>query len=72
MKNRLRELRQEQGLTQRELAKKIGIHYRTYCNYERGLRVPNIRVMKRIENVLEHDMDEIFRFTSEEMEWQGK
>ena len=32
--NRLKELRQEKKLSQKELAKKIGVHYRTLQNWE--------------------------------------
>ena len=34
--NRLKELRQEKKLSQKELAKKIGVHYRTLQNWESG------------------------------------
>ncbi|HEL1703624.1 TPA: helix-turn-helix transcriptional regulator [Streptococcus suis] len=34
--NRLKELRKEKKLTQKELAKKIGVHYRTLQNWENG------------------------------------
>lgn len=34
--NRLKELRQEKGLSQKELAKDIGVHYRTLQNWENG------------------------------------
>lgn len=34
--NRLKELRQEKRLSQKELAKKIGVHYRTLQNWENG------------------------------------
>lgn len=34
--NRLKELRQEKKLSQKELAKDIGVHYRTLQNWENG------------------------------------
>lgn len=34
--NRLKELRQEKKLSQKELAEKIGVHYRTLQNWENG------------------------------------
>lgn len=34
--NRLKELRQEKKLSQKELAKTIGVHYRTLQNWENG------------------------------------
>lgn len=41
---RLREARERAGLTQEELARKIGIDRSTYTHYERGDRVPSLRV----------------------------
>lgn len=38
--NRLKELRKEKGLTQQELADKIGVTKRTYIYWEKGDRVP--------------------------------
>jgi len=39
---RLKELREEQNLTQYELAKKINISHACINRWEKGLRVPNI------------------------------
>lgn len=39
-KERLRKKRQEAGLTQAELAKKVSVTYRTIQNYELGTRKP--------------------------------
>ena len=36
--NRLKELRQEKKLSQKELAENIGVHYRTLQNWEKGER----------------------------------
>lgn len=37
--NRLKKLREESSLTQQELAKKIGVHYRTIQNWENGTQI---------------------------------
>ncbi|MCK1192983.1 helix-turn-helix domain-containing protein [Streptococcus uberis] len=37
--NRLKELREERSLTQQELAKEIGVHYRTVQNWEKGKQI---------------------------------
>lgn len=50
--NRLKELREERGLTQQELAKKIGVHYRTIQNWENGNR--NFRNNKIIPCISEY------------------
>lgn len=39
--NRLKELRKEKKLTQQEVAKKIGVHYRTLQNWEKGANTIN-------------------------------
>ena len=36
--NRLRELRTEKGISQRELARQVGLLPQTYSNYENGMR----------------------------------
>lgn len=41
MKNRIRELRKELGLTQAEFGERLGIKANTVGNYETGLRVPS-------------------------------
>lgn len=39
--NRLKELREQCNLTMKDAAKKLGIPYTTYVNYEKGYREPN-------------------------------
>lgn len=41
MKNRIRELRKELGLTQAKFGERLGIKANTIGNYETGLRVPS-------------------------------
>lgn len=36
MKNRIRDLREDRDLTQKELATYLGVHQTTYSDYERG------------------------------------
>jgi len=43
--DRIRKIRQEQGLTILELSKKIGIPDRTISNYERGERKPSVEYL---------------------------
>ena len=47
----LKAARVNAGLTQVEAAKKIGISDATLLNYEKGRAVPDVRVLKRIEDV---------------------
>lgn len=56
-KDRIRTLRKEAGLTQRETAEKIGVTDRTYQNYEAGASVPPSAVLARLAAVLGVSMD---------------
>jgi len=42
---RLRELRKELGLTQKEIAKKLNIHSVTYLHYEKSEREPPLALL---------------------------
>ena len=56
-KERIRLLRKEAGLTQAEVAEKIGVTYRTYQNYEAGASAPQSKVLAKLANVLKVSMD---------------
>ena len=45
---RLKELRLNRGLSQKEIADYLGITVASYSLYERGNREPNISILKRI------------------------
>lgn len=47
-KIRLKELREEKGLSQMQLAKEIGVKQQTISNYEAGEREPDIRTIKKL------------------------
>lgn len=47
-KNRIRILRREAGLTQKETAARIGVTDRTYQNYEAGASLPPSAVLARL------------------------
>ena len=46
MGERLRELRCEHNLTQKQIAESLGISIRAYSHYEMGDREPSIEVIK--------------------------
>ncbi len=48
MKNRIKEVRKSQGLTQVEFGEKIGVKGNTVTNYENGLRTPTDAVILSI------------------------
>ncbi len=50
--NRIKEIRKSQGLSQREVAKKLNMAFSTYSNYENNNREPNFETLKRIADIL--------------------
>ncbi len=60
--HRIRELREAKGLSQEELAFKVGVH-RTYLGgIERGERNPSLKNIDLIANALEISLAELFLF----------
>ena len=45
--NRLKELRLKRGLSQQELAKKVGISNQSISSYEKGVRKPKIEAWEK-------------------------
>ena len=60
MKNRLRELREERGLTQEELAKVLGVTRQTIIAIEKGRYDPSLRLAFRIARFFNRPIEEIF------------
>ena len=56
---RLKELRKEKGLSQKELAAYLGISNAAYSLYERGDREPNISTLMKIANYYGVTVDEL-------------
>ena len=48
MKERLKLLRKQKGLTQKEVAFALGIALTTYANYEQGTREPSVETIIKI------------------------
>lgn len=48
----LREARKSSGMTQKEVAQKVGIARSTYALYETGERSPDVEVVKKLAKVL--------------------
>ena len=46
--NRIKDLRQAQGLTQEELGKKLNVQKSAISKYEKGIVIPNGDVLKRL------------------------
>jgi len=55
--NRIKELREEAGMNMREAAKKLGLKYSTYVNYEKGFREPNSETLVEIADLYHVSVD---------------
>lgn len=59
---KLRRAREESGLTQKEVAKKAGIHYNHYNRIENDKAEPSVPVLEKIAKVLNIKSSELFSF----------
>lgn len=57
--DRLKELREDLGLKQEDIAKKLNIGRSTYANYESGAAEPNISILKDLANIYNVSIDYI-------------
>ena len=57
---RLKLVRTERGLSRRELADAVGVHYQTIGNIERGEYSPSLDVVLRISAYLELPVEALF------------
>ena len=60
MKNRVRELRTEAGMTQQQLADAVGVSRQTINAIEKGDYNPTIKLCISICKVLDKTLDELF------------
>ena len=60
MKNRIRELRNQRGITQEELAEAIGVTRQTIIAIEKGRYDPSLRLAFKIARFFEKRIEEIF------------
>lgn len=60
----LKSLREEFGLNQTELAKKLGMTRSRYANYELGIREPDLDTLELISDFFNVDVDYILGKTS--------
>lgn len=56
-KDKIRILRKEAGLTQKQAAEQIGVTYRTYQNYEAGAFIPGGAALARIAEIFHISLD---------------
>lgn len=55
--NRMKELREESGVSMKEAARRLGLPYTTYVNYEKGLREPNSEMLVVIADFYKCSID---------------
>ena len=65
MKNRLRELREERGLTQEELAKTLGVTRQTIIAIEKGRYDPSLRLAFKMARFFNVKIEDIFIYEGE-------
>lgn len=63
--DRLRQLREAAGLTQIQLALRVGVTQGTIANWERGARLPQLENLVRISNILGCGVDELLGLGAE-------
>ena len=57
IKNRLKEFRELQGISQEELSRLCGIDSGNICKIERGQRVPRYKTLEKIASALDLSME---------------
>ena len=60
MRVKLKKLRKEQNLTQKNLSSMVNIHRSYYSMIERGRKTPSLRVAISIKKALNYQYDDIF------------
>ena len=59
--NKIKELRKEKGLSQKELASMMHVGQSTVANWEKERRCPNILQSIRLTRILETTVEELFK-----------
>ena len=57
--------REQKGLSQKDVAEKVGVAKSTYSLYESGNREPNVQTIKKLANVLDVSADELLGIDTE-------
>ncbi|MBN2336721.1 helix-turn-helix transcriptional regulator [Candidatus Bathyarchaeota archaeon] len=65
METRIRELREEKGLTQEQLADRVGVTRQTILFLEKGKYNPSLRLAWGIAQVFGRPIEEVFSFSDE-------
>lgn len=65
MENNIKQLRQENGLTQDELAKKTGVRRETIVFLEQGKYNPSLKLAQDVARALNKKIDEVFKISTQ-------
>lgn len=68
MNNILKELREQHGLTQDELAELVGVSRQTIISLEKGKYDPSIKLAFKLSKVLKTAIEDIFLYEMEDHE----
>jgi putative transcriptional regulator len=63
--NNVQKLRKEQGVTQEELAEKVGVSRQTIIAIEKGHYTPSVLLSLKIATVFDHTVEEVFSIAYE-------
>ncbi len=55
----LKEIRRERDLTQKEIAKKLGVVESCYANWEQGRTEPSIAMLRKLCEIFSVSLDEL-------------
>ena len=64
LSNRLRFLRAEKGLSQKDIAAHLNIAQKTYARYEKGIVYPSILIMGRLADFYDTSIDYLMERTN--------
>lgn len=62
IKNRIKELRARQNLTQEDLAKKVGVRRETILFLEKGKYNPSLLLARNVAKVFKKKIEDVFDF----------
>lgn len=66
MKNRLKELRRKNNITQEELSKRVGVSRQSIVAIERGKYDPSLQLAFKLAREFDCSIEDIFLFEDEE------
>ncbi|WP_290595736.1 MULTISPECIES: helix-turn-helix transcriptional regulator [unclassified Archaeoglobus] len=67
MKTRIKEYRAKYGMTQEELAKKVGVRRETIVFLEKGKYNPSLKLAYKIARVFNVRIEDVFIFDDDEL-----